>query len=86
MKLSSSHDEELGFVKAMDPARIALQRRISSDSIDSFGVGPNTRVVRKGKRKGAKKFTKTKVENIRGDDLRSPFPISEGIRHSDRTP
>jgi len=81
-------DEDLAFAKAMEPARIALQRRISSDSVDSFGIGPNTRVVpvRKGKRKGAKKFTKTKVENIKGDELRSPYPISEGIRHSDRTP
>jgi len=83
---SLPRDEELALAKAMEPARIALQRRKSSDSIDSFGVGPETRVVRKGKRRGTKKFTKTKVQNIKGDDLRSPFPISEGVRHSDRAP
>ena len=71
----------------MDPARIALARRISSDSIDSFGVVANRPPIRKGKKRGLKKNSKTKIIDIKGEDLRSPpSPIAEGMRHSDRAP
>ena len=68
----------------MEYAKIALARRISSDSTDSYGV---TRPIRKGKKRGGKRSTKVRVTDITGEDLRSPpSPQSEGVRHSDRAP
>ena len=73
----------------MDPAKIALQRRISSDSVDSFGVAHHRRNIRKGRRKPGNKRSpqKTNICAITGDDLRSPpSPESDSPRHSDRAP